>query len=96
MPLLEANGADVEVVATLSPIADSVVPISTRLVTLFDWGFIRRGASSRLTPRVAGAVMVEMHGLQIGELVEVGEEEVTTFRDSLSDGFIEGDDSRMF
>jgi hypothetical protein len=79
MPPLEANAADVEVVATFSVIADSVVPISTWFVTLLNWGLIHRGAGSRFTPRVAGTVMVEMHGLQISELVEIGEEEVPTF-----------------
>ena len=39
--------------------------------------------------------MIEVHGLQIPELVEIGEEEVAAFRDSFTDSFVEGDDTSM-
>ena len=40
-------------------------------------------------------IVVKVHGLQITELAEVRKEQVTPFRDLLSDGSIEHNDLRM-
>jgi hypothetical protein len=36
--------------------------------------------------------VIEVHGSQVIELVEIGQEEITAFRHSFSDGFVKGDD----
>ena len=40
--------------------------------------------------------MIEVHGLQVVELVKVGEEQIPTFGHSFPDRFVKSDDSGMF
>jgi hypothetical protein len=87
----------VKVITVFSSHGDSFIPGLARFTLLPDKRFFRRvsGATSCGMTKFSGTIIVEVHGLEVVKLVKVGEEQIPTLQNSLTDGSVKSDDSRV-